>query len=117
MKLYPYINELFIPFKEFPWFKDAPIGKILNVEEPTPGHFYSKMKTWFQDGSEIFGLAVNLCREIFTVSQKVKFPEFQFLNLLKLQLVKIYFCAFCAFLRLYQYWSTGMLARPGATHI
>ncbi len=33
-------RELFIPYKEFPWFKDAPIGKILNVEEPTPGHFY-----------------------------------------------------------------------------
>lgn len=33
-------KELFIPFEEFPWFKDAPIGKILNVEEPTPGHFY-----------------------------------------------------------------------------
>ncbi|MBN1931559.1 MAG: DUF2442 domain-containing protein [Desulfobacterales bacterium] len=33
-------RELFISFDEFPWFKDAPIGKILNVEEPTPGHFY-----------------------------------------------------------------------------
>ena len=33
-------KELFIPYKEFPWFKDAPISKILNVEEPTPGHFY-----------------------------------------------------------------------------
>ena len=33
-------KELFIPYKEFPWFKDAPIRKILNVEEPTPGHFY-----------------------------------------------------------------------------
>ena len=33
-------GELFIPFDKFPWFKDAPIGKILNVEEPTPGHFY-----------------------------------------------------------------------------
>ena len=33
-------KELFIPYGEFPWFKDAPIGKILNVEEPTPGHFY-----------------------------------------------------------------------------
>jgi len=33
-------KELFIPYKEFPWFKDAPIGKIFNVEEPTPGHFY-----------------------------------------------------------------------------
>lgn len=27
-------------YEEFPWFKDAPVGKILNVEEPTPGHFY-----------------------------------------------------------------------------
>ena len=33
-------KELFIPYEEFPWFKDAPVGKILNVEEPTPGHFY-----------------------------------------------------------------------------
>lgn len=33
-------KELFMPYEDFPWFKDAPIGKILNVEEPTPGHFY-----------------------------------------------------------------------------
>ncbi len=33
-------KELFIPYEEFPWFKDAPVGKILNVEESTPGHFY-----------------------------------------------------------------------------
>ena len=33
-------KELFISYEEFPWFKDAPVGKILNVEEPTPGHFY-----------------------------------------------------------------------------
>jgi hypothetical protein len=33
-------RELFIPYEGFPWFKDAPIGKILNVEEPMPGHFY-----------------------------------------------------------------------------
>ncbi len=33
-------KELFISFEEFPWFKDAPVGKILNVEEPIPGHFY-----------------------------------------------------------------------------
>ena len=32
--------EHFLPFDEFPWFRDAPVGKILNVEEPTPGHFY-----------------------------------------------------------------------------
>ena len=33
-------NELFMSYDDFPWFKDAPIGKILNVEEPSPGHFY-----------------------------------------------------------------------------
>ena len=33
-------RELFMPYDDFPWFKEAPIGKILNVEEPTPGHLY-----------------------------------------------------------------------------
>jgi len=33
-------KELFLPHDEFPWFKDAPIGKIFNVEQPTPGHFH-----------------------------------------------------------------------------
>ena len=33
-------EELFMPFKDFPWFKDAPIGQVLHVEEPSPGHFY-----------------------------------------------------------------------------
>lgn len=33
-------KELFMSFKDFPWFKDIPVGKILNVEEPSPGHFY-----------------------------------------------------------------------------
>ncbi len=33
-------RELFLPFDDFPWFRDAPIGKVLNVEEPTPGHFF-----------------------------------------------------------------------------
>lgn len=33
-------KELFMSFDDFPWFKDSPVGKILNVEEPTPGHFY-----------------------------------------------------------------------------
>ena len=27
-------------YDEFPWFRDVPVKKILNVEEPTPGHFY-----------------------------------------------------------------------------
>ncbi len=33
-------REMFMPYSEFPFFKDVPIGKILNVEEATPGHFY-----------------------------------------------------------------------------
>jgi hypothetical protein len=33
-------RELFMSYLDFPWFKDAPIGKVLNVEEPTFGHFH-----------------------------------------------------------------------------
>jgi len=27
-------------YEDFSWFRDAPVGKVLNVEEPTPSHFY-----------------------------------------------------------------------------
>ena len=33
-------KELFMPYKEFPWFKDSSIDQVLNVEEISPGHFY-----------------------------------------------------------------------------
>ncbi len=33
-------REIFMSYDDFPWFKDAPIGKVLNVEEPNPGHLY-----------------------------------------------------------------------------
>jgi hypothetical protein len=33
-------RELFLSYEDFPWFKNVPIGKVLNVEEPTPCHFY-----------------------------------------------------------------------------
>ena len=33
-------RELFLSFADFPWFKEAPIAKILNVEEPSPNHFH-----------------------------------------------------------------------------
>lgn len=33
-------RELFIPFKEFPWFKDASVGAVLNVQLPSPHHLY-----------------------------------------------------------------------------
>ncbi len=33
-------KELFLAYEDFPWFRDAPVGKILNVNEPSDGHFY-----------------------------------------------------------------------------
>jgi len=33
-------EELFLPFSEFPWFREAPVGKILHVELPSPNHLY-----------------------------------------------------------------------------
>ncbi|MCH7615302.1 MAG: DUF2442 domain-containing protein [Nitrospinae bacterium] len=33
-------QELFLPYEDFPWFKEAAIGKVLNVEQPSADHFY-----------------------------------------------------------------------------
>ena len=33
-------RELFVPFAEFPWFADAPIGKFVNVNWPSVDHLY-----------------------------------------------------------------------------
>lgn len=33
-------RELFAPFTEFPWFREATIAKILRVERPAPDHLY-----------------------------------------------------------------------------
>ena len=33
-------KELCLPFSEFPWFKDAPVSAILNVEWLQPDHLY-----------------------------------------------------------------------------
>ena len=33
-------EELFVPFSDFPWFKDAPIAKLTNVERPQSHHLY-----------------------------------------------------------------------------
>ncbi len=33
-------EELFVPFSEFPWFKDAPVAKLTNVERPQPHHLH-----------------------------------------------------------------------------
>jgi hypothetical protein len=31
-------RELFLPFEEFPWFKQAPVEAILRLEGPAPRH-------------------------------------------------------------------------------
>jgi hypothetical protein len=33
-------EELFVPFADFPWFKDASIGELTQVEWPSPQHLY-----------------------------------------------------------------------------
>jgi hypothetical protein len=33
-------RELFVPFEKFPWFEDAAVASILNVEQPHPGHLH-----------------------------------------------------------------------------
>jgi Protein of unknown function (DUF2442) len=33
-------RELFLSFKEFPWFRDASVRQITNVELPSPHHLY-----------------------------------------------------------------------------
>ncbi len=33
-------EELFLPFTDFPWFKDVAVGKILRVELPSSNHLY-----------------------------------------------------------------------------
>jgi hypothetical protein len=33
-------TEMFVPFTEFPWFKEASIAEITRVELPSPHHLY-----------------------------------------------------------------------------
>lgn len=33
-------QELFLSFQDFPWFKNAPVGHVIEVDEVSPGHFY-----------------------------------------------------------------------------
>jgi len=32
--------EHFLPYDEYPWFKDRTVSQIANVEETSPGHYY-----------------------------------------------------------------------------
>ena len=33
-------RERFLSFRHFPWFREEPISKVLNVELPAPQHLY-----------------------------------------------------------------------------
>ncbi len=33
-------EEMFAPFEQFPWFKNAPVGKLFHVELPSDHHLY-----------------------------------------------------------------------------
>ena len=33
-------RELFLPFDDFPWFRDASVRQIVTVERPGPEHLY-----------------------------------------------------------------------------
>jgi hypothetical protein len=33
-------REMFLSYDNFPWFKDAPVSAVLNVELPHPHHLY-----------------------------------------------------------------------------
>jgi len=34
------LEELFVPFSDFPWFAKATIGDLAYVERPSPDHLY-----------------------------------------------------------------------------
>ncbi|MGD9732651.1 MAG: DUF2442 domain-containing protein [Desulfamplus sp.] len=38
--LFAHGEEMFLSYKDFPWFKNVVIEKIINVAEPFHGHFY-----------------------------------------------------------------------------
>ena len=33
-------KELFMPYEDFPWFRDQTVKAIINVEEQSPVHYY-----------------------------------------------------------------------------
>ena len=33
-------DEVFVNFKQFPWFKEASVGALLNVKRPAPHHLH-----------------------------------------------------------------------------
>ena len=38
--LFAHDREYFLSYDDFPWFRDQPVKAIVNVQEPSPGHYY-----------------------------------------------------------------------------
>jgi len=38
--LYAHGSEYFLPYDQYPWFKEKSISEISNVQEPSPGHYH-----------------------------------------------------------------------------
>ena len=48
-------REMFVPFKDFPWFRDASVRQIVNVQLPSPHHLSwpDSTSTWQWNQSSI----------------------------------------------------------------
>ena len=33
-------EELFMPYEDFPWFREQPVRAVLDVKEPSPDHYH-----------------------------------------------------------------------------
>jgi len=38
--LYTHDTEHFLPYEQYPWFREKTVNQITNVEETSPGHYY-----------------------------------------------------------------------------
>jgi hypothetical protein len=38
--LFAHDKEMFLSYEDFPWFMEKPVSMIINIQEPTPHHFY-----------------------------------------------------------------------------
>ena len=54
-------RELFLSYDDFPGLRDAPMGKVLNVREPAPGHLL------WPDLDVVAGIEINEHSEQFYV--------------------------------------------------
>jgi hypothetical protein len=54
-------RELFMSYDDFPWLRNAPMGKVLNVREPTPGHLL------WPDLNVVAGIEINERLEQFSL--------------------------------------------------